>query len=305
VLSGLDECDAAEKKLPAVRQLGSEDLAWESVLARTYQERPDVDEFTTLPTANLLFVMVTGGVYAIDSLSAGRWRSTVYRAGSVGVTAPGHASTLRWRAIGTRPLTSLQIYLAPELFTGLRADGDDRALTVLPDVLAADDPVVSTVGIALGWALETQASSLYADSAAQFLAAHVVERHLKCRSAPRGRGLGGKALAAVIEYMQTHLADEVTLDQLAAVAGLSKHHFLRSFKTATGVTPHGFLVEIRMQRASELLLNRTSAVSWVAAQCGYRNASHFAAAFSRHHGASPAAFRAAGLSARPRRPGPR
>ena len=298
MLSAIAECDAAETRLPAVRQSSSHDLPWRSVLARTYLERPDADEFTTLPTSNLLLVVVTGGVYAIDGLSDGRWRSTVYRPGSTGLTAPGNASTLRWRAMGSRPLTSLQIYVAPETFTGIRAESDDRALNDLPDALAVDDPVISTVGSALGWALESRASSLYADSAAQFLATHVVERHLTCRSAPSGRGLAARALAEVVEYMQDNLADDITLEQLAAVAGLSKHHFLRSFKTATGATPHGFLVEIRMQRATELLVARTNTVSWVAARCGYRSASHFAAAFQRHHGTSPTAFRSARLSPR-------
>jgi AraC family transcriptional regulator len=298
MLSTLAQCDAAEVQLPATRQSSSHHLQWQSVLARTYVERPNADEFTTLPTANLLVVMITGGMYAIEGVSDGRWRSTVYRPGSTGITAPGNASTLRWRAIGSRPLTSLQVYLAPELFAGVRAEDDDRALDVLPDALAVDDPVISTVTCAIGWALESKASSLYADSAAQFLAAHVVERHLACRSAPRGRGLGGRALANVVGYMQDNLADEITLEQLAAVAGLSKHHFLRSFKTATGATPHGFLVEIRMQRAAELLVARTSTVSWVAARCGYRSASHFAAAFHKHHGTSPTAYRTARVSAR-------
>ena len=287
MLSMLAECDAAEARLPAVRQSSSHDLQWRSVLARTYLEKPNVDEFTTLPTNNLLFVVVTGGMYAIDELSDGRWSSTVYRPGSTGITAPGSASTLRWHTVGKQPLTSLQVYLSPELFTGIRSEGDGGALAVLPDALAVDDPVITTVGRALGWALESEGTSLYADSAAQFLAAHVVERHLTCRAKSQGRGLGAKALTAVVAYMHDNLADDVTLDQLAAVAGLSKHHFLRSFKTAAGVTPHGFLVEMRMQRASELLSVPTSTVSSVAARCGYRSASHFAAAFHRHHGSSP------------------
>lgn len=296
MLRMLAECDAAEARLPAVRQSSSHDLRWDSVLARTYQEKPDVDEFTTLPTNNLLFVFVTGGIYAIDELSDGRCHSTVYRPGSTGITAPGSASTLRWRSIGRRPLTSLQVYLSPDLFAGIRSEGDERALAVLPDALAVDDPVITTVGRALGWALESEASSLYADSAAQFLAAHVVERHLRCRAVPRGRGLEAKALTAVVAYMQDNLAADVTLEQLAAVARLSKHHFLRSFKTTTGVTPNGFLIEMRMQRASELLAAPTSTVGSVAARCGYRSASHFAAAFHRHHGITPKAFRAERLS---------
>lgn len=292
VLGTLSDCNAAEGRLPAVRHASSEDLGWRSVLARTYSEKPHVEEFTTLPTPNLLVVVVTGGTYAIDSRRDGRWRSTVYRAGSAGVAAPGNTSTLRWQAIGRQPLTSLQVYLAPELFTGIRGDSDDGALTSLPDALALEDPVVSTITASLGWAVDAQASALYADSAAQFLAAHMVERHVKRRRVADGRGLGAKVLEDVIGYMHDNLAHDISLDELAAVARLSKHHFLRSFKSATGATPHAFLVEIRMQRASDLLRARNNTISWVAAQCGYRSPSHFAAAFHRHHGRSPTVFRA-------------
>ena len=287
----LAEFDAAEVQLPAARQSSSDDLPWRSVLARTYLERPHADEFTTLPTTSLLVVLITGGVYAIESRNGRRWAGTVYRTGSAGLTAPGNASTLRWRSMGREPMTSLHLYLAPDLFVDV-VDGR-RAATVqsLPDALAADDPTVATVGSALSWALESKASALYADSAAQFLAAHLMERSPRSLGTPAGRGLGDKALNDVVEYMHAHLADDVSLEHLGAVARLSKFHFLRSFKASTGVTPHRFLVEIRMARAAELLRGTHNTVSWVAAQCGYRSDSHFAAAFAQRVGMPPAQYR--------------
>lgn len=292
MLAEAAEYDAAEARLPAVRRSGSDDLNWQSVMARSYLERPLADEFTTLPTANLLVVLITGGVYAIEARLGKRWYSTVYRTGSAGLTPPGNASTLRWRTIGKQPMTSLHLYLAPDLFADAGMGHGQAAMERVPDVLAADDPTVAAVGASLGWALETKASALYADSAAQFLAAHLVERTPGCRSVPAGRGLGDKAVRDVVEYMHAHLAEDVGLENLSAVARLSKFHFLRSFKVSTGVTPHRFLIEIRMARAAELLRTTPSTVNWVAAQCGYRNHSHFATVFAEHIGQSPARYRA-------------
>jgi len=284
------QCDDAEARLPAIRQMCSRELNWNSVLARTYLEKPETDEFATLPTSGLLVVMVTSGVYQIESRDRNRWRSTVYRSGSVGITAPGNASTLRWRTLGGGPMTSLHLYLEPDLFTDTDCARGD-SLQDLPDTLAADDPTVAAVCGALNTALQRRDSALYADSAAQFLAAHLALRHPKSRTVTTGRGLGDRALADVVAYMHAHLADDVTLESLSEVARLSKHHFLRAFKTSTGVTPHRFFVELRMARAATLLRSTDKPVSWVAAQCGYRNHSHFALAFRDQLGSGPARYR--------------
>lgn len=288
------EYDAAEAVLPATRLACSSDLHWSSVLARTYREDRDADEFTTVPTANLLIVMVTGGMYSIKSRSGTGWHETVYRPGSIGMTAPGNASTLRWSSLGRKPLTSLHLYLSPQVFTDIAVErGTGPSVESLPDALVADDPTVSTVSAALAWALANSASGLYADSAAKFLAAHLVERASIAGSRPLGNGLGERALKDVIDYMHAHLAHDVSLDRLSRVAGLSKHHFLRSFKASTGVTPHRFLTEIRLRRAADLLRSTSRTVSGIGAQCGYRSGSHFAAAFHDFHGCPPAKYRQA------------
>lgn len=284
------QCDDAEARLPAVRQLCSRELNWGSVLARTYLEKPETQEFDTLPTPGLLVVLVTSGVYQIESRDRHRWRSTVYRSGSVGITAPGNGSTLRWKTLGGGQMTSLHLYLEPGLFADTEyARGD--SLQGLPDTLAAEDPTVAAVCGALNWALQRRDSALYADSAAQFLAAHLALRHPRSQAATSGRGLGERALSDVVAYMHAHLAHDVTLETLSDVARLSKHHFLRAFKTSTGVTPHRFFVELRMARAATLLRSTDKPVSWVAAQCGYRNHSHFAIAFREQLGAGPARYR--------------
>jgi AraC family transcriptional regulator len=286
------EFDAAELELPAVRLSCSHDLQWQSVHARSYREDGHTDAFTTVPTDNLLVVLITGGIYSIKSRSGSRWHETVYRPGSIGITAPGNASTLRWTSLTKAPLTSTHLYLSPQVFTDVAAvRRSTPSLESLPDALAADDPTVSTISAALAWALETNASALYADSAAQFLAAHLIERAATVGREPAGNGLGDRALKDVLDYMHAHLAHDVTLDHLSSVAGLSKHHFLRSFKASTGVTPHRFLTEIRLRRAADLLRSTSRTISGIGAQCGYRNGSHFAAAFRDFHGFSPAQYR--------------
>jgi AraC family transcriptional regulator len=288
--ASLAEFDDAENRLPAVRQSCSAELQWTSVLARTYLEKAETDTFTTVPTSRLLVVLVTSGVYRIESRDHNRWQHAVYRPGSAGVTAPGNPSTLRWRSLGDEAMTSLHLYLDTTLFddTGY---GRGNRIQDLPDALVADDVLVGAVGNALGSALRRKDSTLYADSAAQFLATHLALRQPGTRNAGSGRGLGDRTLSEVVAYMHAHLADDVSLEALSAVARLSKHHFLRSFRVSTGTTPHRFLVGLRIQRAAHLLRSTDRSVSWVATQCGYRNNSHFTVAFRGQWGIGPAQYR--------------
>lgn len=288
-MTAFDECDAAESVLPAIRQSCSRDAHWQSVLARTYREVSHADEFVTVPTENLLLVLVTGGTYAIHCRTRAGWDRTVYRPGSLGTTSPGNESALRWTSLGAAPLTSFQMYISPEVFADVGIDGD--ALAALPDALDDGDPVLGTICASLARALERKASALYADSAVRFLAAHIAERLPAAPVTRSASGLGPRALGDVVDFMTAHLAEEMTLDALSDLAGLSKHHFLRSFSASTGMTPHRFLVDLRMRRAAELLTSTSRTVAAIGAQCGYRSASHFAVAFRHTHGCSPTAYR--------------
>jgi AraC family transcriptional regulator len=103
--------------------------------------------------------------------------------------------------------------------------------------------------------------------------------------------LGRSTLGAVVGYLREHLAEDVTLDDLAAQANLSKYHLLRMFKKSTGDTPHQYLVGLRLGRAAKLLRHSQLPVARIAAECGYRSAGQFAAMFRRAYGMTPKDYR--------------
>jgi AraC family transcriptional regulator len=122
------------------------------------------------------------------------------------------------------------------------------------------------------------------------LAAHVLYGS-SITDLPTEGALTGSALGDVLDYMRSNLHGAVGLDELAAVAHLTKYHFLRSFAKSTGVTPHRYLVRLRMRRAAALLLDQGPTVLQVARACGYHSQGQFAAAFRREYGTSPREFR--------------
>ena len=91
--------------------------------------------------------------------------------------------------------------------------------------------------------------------------------------------------------MAEHVIEEFNLDRLAAQARLSKFHFNRLFKSATGVSPSQYHINLRIDAARRLLRETKKSVLDVALEIGYSNPSHFAQLFRRETGLSPSDYR--------------
>jgi AraC family transcriptional regulator len=108
-----------------------------------------------------------------------------------------------------------------------------------------------------------------------------------------GPRLAPRQIRAVQAYVETHLHQQISLADLAATAGLSSFHFLRSFKGSLGSTPARYVMERRMERARYLLRVSKITVSEVGISVGFEDVSHFSRAFHRAVGLTPTAFRSA------------
>lgn len=98
-------------------------------------------------------------------------------------------------------------------------------------------------------------------------------------------------VSKALEFMQEHLREPVSVDDLASYVALSKFHFTRLFKEEIRFSPHEYLLNIRMQRARELLSNTSQTVDSIAFQCGYTNTSNFIRAFKKNTEVTPSLFR--------------
>lgn len=104
-------------------------------------------------------------------------------------------------------------------------------------------------------------------------------------------GLPAAAVKRVRAYIEGHLAERVSIEQLAAVAGFSVFHFARAFKQSQGKTPHEYLVDRRIAHAHTLLKETTRPLSEIALVSGFADQSHLARRFKKRVGVSPRAFR--------------
>jgi len=105
-------------------------------------------------------------------------------------------------------------------------------------------------------------------------------------------GLSPSVLNRVKEYIHGHLADPLSLAELAQIAELSEYHFARMFKQSMGIAPHQYVMNARLIRAESLLRHTALDMTTIALDCGFSSTSHFSHRFKSLRGMAPSALRA-------------
>lgn len=167
-------------------------------------------------------------------------------------------------------------------------------IEIIPD-LRGRDPLLHHMALVLQTEIEGEGveGHLYAESLVDALAAHFLRRFSAGRHSLRegNGGLSSYKLRRTIAYIKAHLAHELSLATLAAVAETSPAHFARLFKHATGLTPHQYVISCRMEETKRLLAETDEPLIDIGLQVGCADQSHFTALFHKHVGLTPKAYR--------------
>jgi AraC family transcriptional regulator len=154
------------------------------------------------------------------------------------------------------------------------------------------------VGLSLVEELRTSrsiANRLATESAALLLGLHLVRRYrrdpISAGASKRG-GLAAWQLRRVKSAMET-AENTFSLEELAAMIGISATHFCTAFRESTGLPPHKWQMQRRIERAKALLSDFRLSLTEIALACGYGSSSHFARSFRRATGMTPSEYRRA------------
>lgn len=165
----------------------------------------------------------------------------------------------------------------------------------LPHNFGMRDPLIEHLGLALYADLTApgDGSRLFAESAAQLLAVHLLRTYTTARHAIRAytQGLSRATLRRALEFIDAHLDTDLSLTSLAAAVGMSPYHFARLFKQSTGQSPHQYVIDRRITQAKHLLATTELPIVTIAYQVGFSSQSHLARHFRRRTGGTPKAYR--------------
>jgi AraC-like DNA-binding protein len=209
---------------------------------------------------------------------------------------PGTTGELIWVPWQPTPAApTLAVHPALLVHTAVAALQGECVEVVLH--LPRHDPLHHHIALVLQAAVaaEDQAGQLYAEVLANALVVHVLRRYAAARpvlALPEVTGgLAPYKLQRTLAYIQAHLAENVSLATLAAVAQMSPTHFAHLFKDATGLAPHQYMLRCRMEQAKRLLTETDLSLTEIGHHVGCADHSHFTALFRKHATMTPKAYR--------------
>ncbi|MCR5623392.1 MAG: AraC family transcriptional regulator [Treponema sp.] len=119
----------------------------------------------------------------------------------------------------------------------------------------------------------------------------IITEFLLFNTDDKNHGSGQSMSEDVITFINAHYTEDITIDEMADLAGLSKFHFIRKFRTITGFTPHEYLMNTRFLQAKYLLKSTVLSVKEICFSTGFSNESVFTSAFKKEFGISPLQYR--------------
>lgn len=264
-------------------------LGWHGFSLERYRLPDNAASGEKLFNRHLLAVNHTG-FYKDTICAAGGKRTIVRRPGDL-VLYPAHFSSSAYDAVNVNQTI---LYLEP--FFVERAVQDlivGERIELVPQPTFYNE-FISDIAKHLLAEVESNGANgaLYAESLMTALAVKLIKNYSTARILPpeyKG-GLSKRNLRLTIEFIDEHLSESLSLETLAALCDLSRFHFAKAFKRSTGLAPHKYVLQQRIERAKHLLIETNSTVVEIALTLGFADQPHFTKVFRQHTGTTPTGF---------------
>ncbi len=238
----------------------------------------------------------TGGPKRVRRRCGGTVVETDVAPGAITLASAGTAYT--WNTAG--PIGFVHLYLAPAAVDHVIVEEFDRdpARSELVDYIGLRRPLLEALlgGLTGQLAHPTVEPRLLLDTMLHHVIVQLVaecstfggetDRH-RSRHA-----IAPRRLHRVLDYIEANLGEDIGLAELATIAGSSRFHFSRAFRSTTGSPPYRYLIQRRIEAAKALLLDADMVpIEEIARRCGFHSRRQFEIMFRRHCNATPARYR--------------
>lgn len=214
-----------------------------------------------------------------------------FRPGAVIIIPEGASS--RWDI--PKPVDVVQLYLPHATLKRVADEAEAVPSTDLLERTAHPDPLTSQLLLSAADVLEGNEAldTLFRQQLIDVLATRLLAAHTGSPTPiqPARGGLAPKTLLRAIERLRSDSDADLSLAALALDAGLSRFHFCRAFKDSTGLSPHAWLRQHRLEQAMNMLRDTDKTIISIAAALGYSSQTAFAAAFRKLTGEPPSDWR--------------
>jgi AraC family transcriptional regulator len=273
-----------------VEILSSQQAGWQGILVEQYQVPPNhICEYN--PGALLTHWLSFPSVQPMHLVQnhGERWHESIVKQDNLVLVPAGQSTYWRWPT--DSPISSLGIYLQPELVTQISRSADLNPERIeLIDCFSQSDPHLYQIAMMLLAELRSGGimGELYVESLTQILVIHLLRHYsvlqpaiADCHNLPFHR------LENAINYINDHLDGDLSMAQIAGSVNTSPTYFASLFKRATGISLHKYVIKQRVERAKLLLETTDSPIINIASQVGFANSSHLSYHCKRQTGMTP------------------
>jgi len=243
------------------------------------------------PMVDHVVMTYPAGSQALERRSGKSAAISTARPGVVTIIPAG--STSRWDI--HRPMHVVQLYLPQRTLLRIADEASTASAGDLLERTGHPDAITSRLLLSAADSLEGNAAldTLFRQQLTDLLATRLLAAHAGVPATPQPivGGLSPSVLRRAIERLRSDSDADVSLSALACDAGLSRFHFCRSFKESTGLSPHAWLRQHRLEQAMNMLRESDESVVSIAAALGYSSQTAFAAAFKKLTGETPSDWR--------------
>jgi AraC family transcriptional regulator len=200
----------------------------------------------------------------------------------------------RWLSPGSFDL--LHIMIPKTTISEMFGEGaGDKKTVRFNDPLYSPDEMICQIGRQLLSILDQDGPFVkdIADGLCHALIAYILRRYVMDSRQVNASVSCRSQMRRVLDMVAVNLAKDVSLEEMATAAGMSRFHFSREFRKSVGTSPHRYIVGRRIDRAKSLLANRDLSILDVSLECGFKDPSHFTRVFRSLVGVTPREYRTA------------
>lgn len=214
--------------------------------------------------------------------------TSVLQPGSISIIEPGIVHSNQPLAKSKRHLRSL--YLENDFFlhleklvTGTSTQKYNLPTTVLKNVAHWRD------ALALHEAIITGQNKILIEELCISLFTQIGDLHFGSRPINHSTDKRDVRINTIIDYMRAHLGEEISLNTLAEIADCTSYHIIRLFKETVGMSPHAYIIQLRLERARELI-DKGETITDAALNAGFSDQSHLTRRFKKRFGITPGIY---------------
>jgi AraC family transcriptional regulator len=279
------------RQMPVAPSLSSEALGWEKIALYRFRNPRQWQMHQPAMAWHFIAAHLANPSKLSMKLS-GRWQRGRTTPGDVIIMAAQHENAWEWDG----EIDEIHLCIDPALLDAAAAELSNRPAELISSI-SLHDPWIYQIALRLMAEVESPAagSRLFGDLMAQALALQLLRGHTPASglALPERSTISRMRLQRALDFIEANLADDISVDEIAAAAAVSPFHFAHGFRQSMGVSPHQYVIRQRIDRAKILLRTTDEPIAQIALSVGFAHQGHFTTAFKKHEGNTPRAYRQA------------